>query len=57
MPSACLNLTIETARANAWKYREFQEKVHPEPIPKNEFYLYIRVDDLVGAIEKFSQSE
>ena len=57
MPSARFNLTIEKARANAWKYREFQEKVHLEPIPKNEFYLYIKVDDHVRAIEKFSQSE
>ena len=57
MPSACLNLTIETARANAWKYREFQEKVHLEPIPKNEFYLYIKINNLINTIKKFNQNK
>ena len=48
---------IEIAKANARSCRDFQKGANPNQTPVYELNPYTNVDDLVSAIEKFSQSE
>ena len=48
---------IEIAKANAQSCRDFQKGANPNQTPVYELNPYTNVDELVRAIEKFSQSE